>query len=211
MFAGDRWNVPGPTKYAHGAIVHCAVVITAHCGTSSAAAIGNVPMALNSKEMRVAHLQRAAKRRHHRCKLHGKPNVLCLHCGRTTCPWCLPACRWCGQTILLPEIAPRSNFTANGTITQKPAVDMNNLPPHIAELYTTFLKPRGALRIELHPDSGGWLAIFPYQLPPYVSAGSLLDALTLDAPAGWAPTSFGAGRRFAPDDWFVSFHYEVAP
>jgi hypothetical protein len=69
------------------------------------------------------------------------------------------------------------------------------------------LLPMRLKTIARHPDSGGWMAVFPYRLHGYHTAADLADRVYRVLRDVAVPTPFGSGRLFKPDRWFVSFAF----
>lgn len=122
---------------------------------------------------------------------------LCRGCMRVSCRICTErVCPYCGRSSKRPEPVA------------KPPRPMKSVVLHFpieTKAVWDAIRPMGALRIEPHEDSGGYVAVFPYQLTGYVTAGELARAVFAAAP-GAGPTPFGSGRWQKPEDaWYVTF------
>lgn len=151
---------------------------------------------------RQLNIKRAKSRAHRQCPVHRKPRAVCESCAKVYCPKCPPhECR--------TATAPIPKSTSKST----PILSMASRyrPPSLLKPMWTLVHPLGAIRIEPHPDSGGYIILFPPQALDVVTAGELADKFWLipDIRVLAEPTPFRAGR--IGRQWWVSFFLKESP
>lgn len=150
------------------------------------------------KTLLAADIARARARRHKACPSHGRTKVVCNGCARVYCPRCMPECPTCERPF--KKGAPK----LNGTKRQAPAVlSWNAEAPEIAPIWPA-MKAIGAVRVDTHADSGGYLAVFPFPMTGVDRAADISQRFFTAVPSA-QKTSFGAGRMVRPDHWYVTF------
>lgn len=161
-------------------------------------------MAVNRQSLIEADIARALRRRHKRCKAHGNSQVVCLSCARIFCPVCLTNCPRC--KIAAPEGQRPVETQIRIIMPKRRIYEPPPLPnePRLAEVQQALL-PFQVIGIERHTDSGEWMAVFPYRVNSYNTAADLAEQVYRQIKDSAIATSYGSGRLFKPDRWFVSF------
>lgn len=156
-----------------------------------------------------ADIARALTRKHKRCKEHGDVQVVCLACARVFCPRCAPNCPRCHTPADVQE--QKTKTKTRIIISKKPVYEPPPLPtePRLREIQLA-LQPFQVRGVERHVDSGEWMAVFPYRVNGYATASDLADQVYRLIKDRATPTSYGSGRLFKPDRWFVSFKVRQA-
>lgn len=159
-------------------------------------------MVMNRQSLVEADIARALTRKHKKCKQHGDSQIVCLACARVYCPICSNTCPRC-QTPHSEGQRP----TKVRVVLQRPKHYVPPpLPtePRLRDVQLA-LQPFNVLGIERHPDSGGWMAVFPFKMHGYHTADELGQQVLKQIKEHATSTSYGSGRLFKPDRWFVSF------
>jgi hypothetical protein len=145
-----------------------------------------------------ADIRRALGRRHKRCAQHGDSRVVCMNCARVYCPPCDKTCPRCHAT---PEVIVKNTVTRRIKTYVPPPLPNE---PRLRDVQTACL-PYQIMAIERHSESGEWMATFPFKVNGYMTASDLAEQVYRAIRDTAVPTSYGSGRLFKPDRWFVSF------
>jgi hypothetical protein len=150
-----------------------------------------------------ADIRRALGRKHKRCRHHGDSRVVCLHCARVYCPPCEKVCPRCKAAPPQQQVvfAGRRSGKKSAAIYIPPPLPNE---PRLRAVQTACLTFQ-ILAIERHPESGEWMAVFPFKVGGYVQASDLGEQVYRSIRDHAVATPYGSGRLFKPDRWFVSF------
>lgn len=159
-------------------------------------------MPINRQSLIEADIQRALTRKHKKCKTHGDSQVVCLACARVHCPICTNTCPRCGVAT-----SEGQRPTKVRVVLHRPK---NYVPPPLPTEprlrdVQLALQPFHVIGVERHPDSGEWMAVFPFKLHGYHNAAELSEQVLRQIKEHAVSTPYGSGRLFKPDRWFVSF------
>lgn len=165
----------------------------------------------NRQSLLDADIARALTRKHKRCKEHGDVQVVCLACARVFCPRCSATCPRCLTVATVQQQEQKTQTKTRIIISKAPVYAPPPLPtePRLREIQLA-LQPFQVRGIERHTDSGEWMAVFPYRVNGYNTASDLADQVYRLIKDRAVPTSYGSGRLFKPDRWFVSFRVRPA-
>lgn len=171
-------------------------------------------------QLRNARIRNAAKRRSHRpCKTHQLPRVVCPVCSRMLCLYCHQECPHCRTNLFTlaslvpvptplpvakpipPTIKPLPKARLQGVV-------LPDSPHPVLRAMVPLLRPIGLRALLPHPDSRGFMAVYPFRCSECESASELAELMwrvLRDAHIPVEPTPFGSGRLFHPDRRFVTF------